>query len=184
MSFKNSKELKITIHKDREPELYAWAVSLTYGAFPREMLKILNWLYLNEGLELGGTRELDEVFVRKSLNNLGGRNTEFEQSVLSELQAIKELVNQRPQQFHLEHEESKLEVVEGKDSGFKPEEDEDQQAAEVQPSVATPFMAFGQSTKTDVSDTLVTQNQPENHKDEDEGVQLNVAPLFSVFGAR
>ncbi|BBL22187.1 MULTISPECIES: hypothetical protein [Acinetobacter] len=63
-----SKEVKLIIRKDADPEILKWANTLKYGAFPKLMLEILRWYETNGLLVRGGVNHPDLLPPKIPLN--------------------------------------------------------------------------------------------------------------------
>lgn len=63
-----TKEVKLIIKSDTDPEILKWANSLKYGVFPKVMIEILRW-YDNNGLLVrGGVNQPDLLPPKIPLN--------------------------------------------------------------------------------------------------------------------
>lgn len=63
-----SKEVKLTIRKDTDPEIMKWADTLKYGVFPKLMIEILRWYEANGLLVRGGVNQPDLLPPKIPLN--------------------------------------------------------------------------------------------------------------------
>ena len=54
-----SKEMKLIIRNESDPEIYKWVTSLKYGTFPKLVLEILRWYERNGLLIRGGVNQPD-----------------------------------------------------------------------------------------------------------------------------
>ena len=65
-----SKEMKLIIRNESDPEIYKWVTSLKYGTFPKLMLEILRWYERNGLLVRGGVNHPDLLPPKIPLNEV------------------------------------------------------------------------------------------------------------------
>ncbi len=65
-----SKEMKLIIRNESDPEIYKWVTSLKYGTFPKLMLEILRWYERNGLLVRGGVNQPDLLPPKIPLNEV------------------------------------------------------------------------------------------------------------------
>lgn len=90
------KQLKITLRADKEPEIYAWAETLPYGAFPKIVLEILNWCEANHLLISSGMVPPDMFFTKRAgqpVNISDSESRQLQKELLSKVNQILELAN-------------------------------------------------------------------------------------------
>ena len=63
-----TKEMKLIIRKDTDPEILKWADTLKYGVFPKLMIEILRWYEANGLLVRGGANQPDLLPPKIPLN--------------------------------------------------------------------------------------------------------------------
>lgn len=63
-----SKEVKLIIRNESDPEIYKWVTSLKYGTFPKLVLEILRWYERNGLLIRGGVIQPDLLPPKIPLN--------------------------------------------------------------------------------------------------------------------
>ena len=63
-----SKEMKLIIRNESDPEIYKWVTSLKYGTFPKLVLEILRWYERNGLLIRGGVNQPDLLPPKIPLN--------------------------------------------------------------------------------------------------------------------
>lgn len=81
-----SKEVKLIIRNDSDPEIYKWATSLKYGVFPKLVLEILRWYERNGLLVRGAVNHPDILPPRIPLNEFS-----HDEKILNEiLQLVRE----------------------------------------------------------------------------------------------
>lgn len=91
MRGRDKKEFKLVIHKDRDPEVYKWALSLNYGLFPKFMIEILRWYEKNGLLVKGGVASPDLLIdLNKKPPIL--EVSDFEKQVLEKLNSLEDLL--------------------------------------------------------------------------------------------
>lgn len=73
-----SKEAKIIIRNDTDPEILKWVNTLKYGAFPKIMIEILRWYNKNGLLVRGGANAPDILPPKIPLN----QNSESQDAVV------------------------------------------------------------------------------------------------------
>ena len=65
-----SKEMKLIIRNESDPEIYKWVTSLKYGTFPKLVLEILRWYERNGLLVRGGVNHPDLLPPKIPLNEV------------------------------------------------------------------------------------------------------------------
>ncbi len=65
-----SKEMKLIIRNESDPEIYKWVTSLKYGTFPKLVLEILRWYERNGLLVRGGVNQPDLLPPKIPLNEV------------------------------------------------------------------------------------------------------------------
>lgn len=65
-----SKEVKLIIRNESDPEIYKWVTSLKYGIFPKLVLEILRWYERNGLLVRGGVNHPDLLPPKIPLNEV------------------------------------------------------------------------------------------------------------------
>ena len=65
-----SKEMKLIIRNESDPEIYKWVTSLKYGTFPKLVLEILRWYERNGLLIRGGVNHPDLLPPKIPLNEV------------------------------------------------------------------------------------------------------------------
>lgn len=65
-----SKEAKLIIRNDSDPEIYKWATNLKYGTFPKLVIEILRWYERNGLLVRGGVNHPDILPPKIPLNEV------------------------------------------------------------------------------------------------------------------
>ena len=65
-----SKEMKLIIRNESDPEIYKWVTSLKYGTFPKLVLEILRWYERNGLLIRGGVNQPDLLPPKIPLNEV------------------------------------------------------------------------------------------------------------------
>ena len=65
-----SKEMKLIIRNESDPEIYKWVTSLKYGIFPKLVLEILRWYERNGLLVRGGVNHPDLLPPKIPLNEV------------------------------------------------------------------------------------------------------------------
>ena len=86
MASDGKKEFKLTIHDDRDPELYKWATSLRYGTFPKVVIEMLRWFEAKGLLVKGGVASPDLVINPIDVSKIQDSNNE--NLILERLEAI------------------------------------------------------------------------------------------------
>lgn len=92
MAGSGKKEFKITINKEKEPELYKWVMSLNYGFFPKVVIEVLRWYEKNGLLVRGGIVSPDILIKQQNEPNDFSPNP-FELSVLKKLERLEEILS-------------------------------------------------------------------------------------------
>ena len=90
MASDGKKEFKLTIHDDRDPELYKWAASLRYGTFPKLVIEMLRWYEAKGLLVKGGVASPDLVINPIDVSKLQDSNNE--NLILEKLEAIESML--------------------------------------------------------------------------------------------
>lgn len=65
-----SKEMKLIIRNESDPEIYKWVTSLKYGTFPKLVIEILRWYERNGLLVRGGVNQPDLLPPKIPLNEV------------------------------------------------------------------------------------------------------------------
>ena len=86
MASDGKREFKLTIHDDRDPELYKWAASLRYGTFPKLVIEMLRWYEAKGLLVKGGVASPDLVINPIDVSRLQDSNNE--NLILEKLETI------------------------------------------------------------------------------------------------
>ncbi|AMW80546.1 hypothetical protein AMD27_16650 (plasmid) [Acinetobacter sp. TGL-Y2] len=90
MASDGKKEFKLTIHDDRDPELYKWAASLRYGTFPKLVIEMLRWYEVKGLLVKGGVASPDLVINPIDVSKIQDSNNENQ--ILEKLEAIESML--------------------------------------------------------------------------------------------
>lgn len=91
---RNKKEYKIVIQKEKDPELYKWALSLNYGLFPKLIVEMLRWYEKNNLLVKGGVASPD-LLLNQNLNTPNIINSDFEKQVIEKLNQLESLITSK-----------------------------------------------------------------------------------------
>ncbi|NWK53216.1 hypothetical protein HYG89_11800 [Acinetobacter sp. SwsAc5] len=91
---RNKKEYKIVIQKEKDPDLYKWALSLNYGLFPKLIVEMLRWYEKNNLLVKGGVASPD-LLLKQNLNTPNFSNSDFEKQVIQKLNQLELLISSK-----------------------------------------------------------------------------------------
>lgn len=91
---RNKKEYKIVIQKEKDPELYKWALSLNYGLFPKLIVEMLRWYEKNNLLVKGGVASPD-LLLNQNINTPNNSNSVFEKQVIEKLIELESLITSK-----------------------------------------------------------------------------------------
>lgn len=94
MSGRDKKEYKIVIQKEKDPELYKWALSLNYGLFPKLIIEMLRWYEKNGLLVKGGVASPDLLMsLNQNIPNIDRES--FEKQVIEKLNLLELLLDSK-----------------------------------------------------------------------------------------
>ncbi|WP_436659788.1 hypothetical protein [Acinetobacter sp. P1(2025)] len=147
---RKKKEFKVTISGDKDPELYRWVESLSYGVFSRLVVENLKWMH-EKGLLVNGSMASPDILLenqKKPLDMHREIDSDIQEKILIRVEEISALLKSGvvpaasvshadisvPSTF-AEHSEQSFESPLGRDSN----DSDDQQAIQ---AIPTPFKVF------------------------------------------
>ena len=91
----NSKEMKVTIKGDVDPEILKWVNTLKYGAFPKVILEMLRWYDRNNLLVRGGVVSPDLLAPKVSFDQSNMEIRQIDSNAVQEILKTVLLIDQK-----------------------------------------------------------------------------------------